>query len=132
MVPSQYTLLLALPASLPHSLLQNGKRAHFASSLFSTTSALFFRSLAESENLTALFSTACALLHKNTGVYPFPPRFPQPFRPVWTPSPRRSTLSGSPLFRGATHRLRSGIVEVIGMAAVIPLPARAAESKGLL
>src|SRR5882672_3065887 len=76
MVSSQSALLLALATSLPLSLLQNAKRARFASPLFSTTSALFFRSLAKSENLTALFSIACALLHKNTGVYPpFPVLF---------------------------------------------------------
>src|SRR6266704_2248681 len=120
MVSSRSTLPLSPQTCLPHSLLQNGKRARFTASLFSTTCALFFHSLAESENLTALFSMRSALLHKNTGVYPFPPRFPQPFRPAWTPSPRRSTLAGSPLFKGATHRLLSGIVEVIGMAAVIP------------
>src|SRR5256885_12812597 len=112
MVSAQSTLPLSPPTCLPRSLLQNGKGARITPPLFSTTSALFFHSLAESENLTALFSMRSALFAENTGVYPFPPRFPQPLRPIWTPPPPRSTLPGSPLFRGATRRLRSGIVEV--------------------
>lgn len=131
MISSQPTLLpIPLPRSALHSFAAQQKSALFRPFVFNnlrTLSSLFCKS----DLLTPFSSTICALLHKNTGVYPFSSAFPQLRHPVWARHFRRITLSSPPFLRGATHRLRNGIVEVV-MAAVIPLPAKAAESRGLL
>ena len=99
--------------------------------VFSTTYALFFHFLAKDCKLTALFSVTCALFAQNMGVYPSN-IFPQPRFALWTSPLGGDTLFHPSLLRGACHRLWSGELRSFAMAAVIPLPAKAAETKGLL
>ena len=58
--------------------------------------------------------------------------FPQPAFPVWTSPFPKVTLLPPSLHRGAFPRLRSGGSRSFKMAAVSPLPAKAADAKGLL
>src|SRR5215470_6397866 len=96
-------------------------------------------------NLRTLLSLSCKRLQANSPVFCglrtlWPTHggctpsntFPQPRFAIWTSSLGGDTLFHPSLLRGAFHRLWSGGLRSFAIAAVIPLPAKAAETKGLL